>query len=94
MTDVFAGNVIVTIGEGLDGHLTPEQMANIAVRKIISVAETTHPAIKDQAMTFMRNIETVVAHYMKQAIKAERRKIESELRSIGQDSIADHIKRL
>jgi hypothetical protein len=94
MTDVVLGNVHVTIGEGLDGGLTPEQMANVAVRKIISVADTAHPSIREQAKAFSRNIEAVVAHYMKQSIQAERKRITSALRASGQDATADLIERL
>lgn len=53
-----------------NGNMT-EAMADAAVRKIISIAETAPPEIKEQAIAFRGQMKEVVLLYMNKAIKAE-----------------------
>ena len=51
---------------------TPEEVAERALDKIISVGESSHPAIRDQAIAFRDHIRGVLVYYMREAIKSDR----------------------
>lgn len=94
MTGIFSGNAYVTIGSGLGGELTPEQISKAAAMKIVSVSDTAHPAIRAQAHAFRDRIETVLAGYIEQAISSERRRIANILSNSGHQEMAKNIQGL
>jgi hypothetical protein len=51
---------------------TPEELSEQCVQKLISVSDTAPPAIRDQARAYQKHVETLVAFYMRQAIRSER----------------------
>ena len=53
--------VLTTQGRGF----TPEEMAERATDKIISVGSQTHPAIRDQAEAFRNQINKVLVFFVK-----------------------------
>lgn len=62
---------------------TPEEIAERALNKIISVGETSHPAIRDQAVAFRDYIRQVLVYYMYEAIKSDRTTQMFKLRESG-----------
>lgn len=49
---------------------TPEELAEQALSKIISVGGNCHPVIRDQAEAFKDSIRGVLVHYMRQAVRS------------------------
>ena len=56
---------IVNIQTTENRGFTPDEVAERCVEKLISVSDTTHPAIRDQAQAFKKHMEKVVAFYMR-----------------------------
>ena len=73
---------------------TPEELAEQCVDKIISVSDTAHPGIRDQARAFSKHVETLVAYYMRQAIRSDRTSVYNALNDAGHPDLADLIRRL
>mgnify|MGYP003150829874 CR=1 FL=1 len=53
------------------GH-SPEQIADMAMNKIMMINEKAPPPIKDQAVAYRNNIRDVIVYYLKQMAKSER----------------------
>jgi hypothetical protein len=83
-------NVLTTEGRGF----TPDEVAERCVDKIISVSDTAHPGIRDQANAFKKHIEKVVAYYMREAIRSDRTTVYNALKDAGHPELADAIRRL
>jgi hypothetical protein len=73
---------------------TPEELAQQCVEKIISVSDDAHPGIRDQARAFQKHIETLVAYYMRQAIRSDRTTVYNALNDAGHPELAKLIRRL
>ena len=73
---------------------SPDEVAERCVEKLISVSDGTHPVIRDQARTFQRHMEKVVAFYMREAIRSDRTTVYNALRDAGHPELADAIRRL
>ena len=87
----------VTVGEVIvkttnKGGFTPEQVAEMAVEKIIHVSDGTVAPLRDQAHAFKGHIEANLCHYMKFAIEQERATLCAELRKAGYDDLAKHFR--
>tara|TARA_A100001391_G_scaffold103206_1_gene68765 strand:+ start:609 stop:899 length:291 start_codon:yes stop_codon:yes gene_type:complete len=75
------------------GH-TPEELASLCADKIISVADSATPEVRDQARAFRHSLERFIAHYMKQAIRSDRTTVYNAIRDAGHDKLAEYIRRL
>lgn len=69
--DPFTGSVgnvsvVTTTGRGM----TPEEVAELALNKIIAVSDSAHPILADQAHAFREDIRKVLVFYMREAVKA------------------------
>ena len=73
---------------------TPEELALDCANKIISVAATADPVIRQQAEAFKGRVQSVVLDSMKQAAKSERTTIYNILLDAGEKSLAEQIRRL
>ena len=47
--------------------LTPEEIADTAVDKIVSVGDQSHPVIREQALAFKENVRQVLVFYIKES---------------------------
>jgi|TARA_R110001632_G_C11156835_1_gene398042 hypothetical protein len=74
--------------------LTPDELSEQCVEKIIAVSDSAHPAIRDQARAFSRHLEKLVAYYMRQAIHSDRTSVYNALKDAGHPDMADLIRRL
>jgi hypothetical protein len=62
---------------------TPEELAEQALNKIISVGSNCHPVIRDQAEAFREQIRGVLVHYMRQAVRSNHTTLANEFRAMG-----------
>ena len=77
----IGGNVLVqsTSGRGF----TPEELAEMALDKIIYVGSKSHPIIREQAEAFRSNLKVVLVQYLQQAVRSDRTTIANRLREAG-----------
>lgn len=73
---------------------TPEEIAERCAAKIVSVSDSAHPAIRDQATAFKKQITTVVASYLREAVKSDRTTVYNALNDAGHPELAELIRRL
>lgn len=62
---------------------TPEEVAEQALSKIISVGGNCHPVIRDQAEAFKDQIRGVLVHYMHQAVRSNHTTLANRFRAAG-----------
>ncbi len=74
--------------------LTPEELAEQCVSKIISISETAPHGNQEQARAFQTHLEKLVAMYMKQAVSSDRTTVYNALVDAGEPRLADLIRRL
>ena len=89
--ETLAGDVraFTTSGRGLNVN----ELSEMALNKIIHVADTTSPALKDQARIFREQIKVVLMRYMHQAIKSDRTTLYNQLKP-GHPDVAEIILRI
>ena len=73
---------------------TPEELAAQCMEKVISVADTAPPGLREQARAFSKDIERLVAYYMRQAIRSDRTTVYNALTDAGHPELAELIRRL
>tara|TARA_R110000751_G_scaffold217383_1_gene320413 strand:- start:335 stop:622 length:288 start_codon:yes stop_codon:yes gene_type:complete len=69
------------------GGMTPEQVAELALAKIIYVGKDASPLLKEQAEAYKDSIRKVLVHYMKQAIKSNHTTIANKLHEAGHSEL-------
>jgi hypothetical protein len=62
---------------------TPEEVAEMALEKIVYIGENSHPVIRDQAEAFKSNIRAVLVRYMRQAVTSHNTTLANRLREAG-----------
>jgi hypothetical protein len=75
------GQIVATSVSGRG--FTPEEVAEQALNKIISVGGNCHPVIRDQAEAFKDQIRGVLVHYMKQAVRSNHTTLAHKFRAAG-----------
>ncbi len=83
---------IVNVQTTQNRGFTPDEVAERCVDKLISVSDTAHPAIRDQAKAFQKHMEKVVAFYMREAIRSDRTTVSHALIDAGPPQLADAIR--
>jgi hypothetical protein len=78
---VLLGQVIAKSVSGRG--FTPEEVADMALEKIMYVGESSHPVIRDQAEAFRDQIRIVLVRYMKQAVVSHNTTLANKLRDAG-----------
>ena len=66
---------------------TPEQVAELALAKIIYVGKDANPLLKEQAEAYKDSIRQVLVFYMKQAIKSNHTTIANKLHKAGHSEL-------
>jgi len=92
--DIQKDGPVVGVRTTENRWFTPEELAQQCVEKIISVSDDAHPGIRDQARAFQKHIETLVAYYMRQAIRSDRTTVYNALNDAGHPELAELIRRL
>jgi len=85
---------VVTVHTTENRGFTPEEVAARCTDKIVAVAETAPPVIRDQARAYKNSVEAIVAHYMREAIRSDRTTVYNALKDAGHPELADAIRRL
>jgi hypothetical protein len=83
-------DVVATSGRGM----TPEEVTDLALNKLISISDTAPPEIAAQAKAFRERMRMVLVHYMRQAIASDRTTVYNALKREGHSDLAELIRRL
>tara|TARA_R100001594_G_scaffold46669_1_gene79722 strand:- start:2551 stop:2841 length:291 start_codon:yes stop_codon:yes gene_type:complete len=75
------------------GH-SPEEMAEMALNKIMLVSEDAPPVIREQAFAYKDKLKEILIFYMNRMAKSERTTIWALMKKQGHDDIAEIIRRL
>ena len=86
------GNAVVFTSDN-GGH-SPEQIAEMALNKIMSVSETATPVIRDQAFAHRERLKQVLVFYMNKMAQSERATIWYLLKQQGHEDVAEVLRRL
>jgi hypothetical protein len=70
----------------------PEELAEFAVEKIISVADTAPPELKAQAHAFRNHIHSVIKFYLTAAVQSDRTTVSNKLKEMGHHEVASVIR--
>jgi hypothetical protein len=62
---------------------TPEEVAEMALEKIVYIGEGSHPVIREQAEAFKTQIRAVLVRYMRQAVSSHNTTLANRLREAG-----------
>ena len=92
--DVPKDEPIIGVRTTENRGFTPDELAEQCVSKIISVSDSAHPGIRDQARAFSKHVEKLVAYYMRQAIHSDRTTVYNALKDAGHPELAELIRRL
>ena len=90
--EVGIGNVGVFTSTNR-GH-SAEEMAEMALNKIMLVSEDAPPVIRDQATAHRDKLKEVLVFYMHRMAQSERTTMWSRMKQQGHDDIAEIIRRL
>tara|TARA_R100001369_G_scaffold91485_1_gene132916 strand:- start:747 stop:1040 length:294 start_codon:yes stop_codon:yes gene_type:complete len=85
---------IVTVKTETNKGHDPEFWAEKATNRIVSVGSQSHPAIRDQAEAFKKQVYAVVLSCIKESIKSDRSTLAGLLGKNQQKDMADIIRRL
>ena len=89
-TTVGSVNVVATQGRGMN----PEELADITVNKIMSISDTSHPVIKQQAEVFREQLRALLVRQFAMAQRSERTTLYNMFMNQGHEDMAEIIKRL
>jgi hypothetical protein len=87
------GSFKVDVHTSSDGGHPPEFWAKRAADRIVSVSETAHPAIREQAVAFKNLVEQVVLDHMKRAISCDRTTVSHLVLEAGHPYLAELLRR-
>jgi predicted kinase len=73
---------------------TAAELAEQAAERIVSVSDTAHPALREQAHAFQGQIAQVIEQYLKQTIRSDRTTVYNALKDAGHPELAELIRRL
>jgi len=86
------GDVLVFTTENR-GH-SPEEMAEMALNKIMLVSEEAPPVIKEQALEHRDKLKELLIFYMNRMAQSERTTIWALMKQQGHEETAEIIRRL
>jgi len=75
------------------GH-SPEEMAEMALNKIMLVSENAPPVIREQAYAHRQRLKDVLVFYMNRMCQSERTTIWALMKKQGHEDVAEIIRRL
>ena len=90
--DSEIGNVAVFTSTNR-GH-SPEEMADMALNKIMLVSDDAPPVIREQALAYKAKLKEILIFYMNRMAQSERTTIWALMRQQGHEDIAEIIRRL
>lgn len=94
MFETMSGLGSVYVETTQNRGFTAEEWTERLLNKLIHIADTAPPAIRDQAIAFRESMRPAIVHYMKQAINSDRTTLTAKLKEAGHNDVADLIGRL
>jgi len=91
-SETEVGTLAVTTTDNR-GH-TIEEIAEMAINKIISISKTAPAPIREQAHVFKETCKKVITYYMQEAVNNHMCTIGNQLEKQGQKDLANIIRRL
>lgn len=91
-SETLLGNVKIVTAD--NRGLTPEEIADYTVDKIIYIGEQSHPAIIEQAKAFKGHIREVLVQSLRDAQQSERTTLCAKLAQAGHNDISQIIRSL
>lgn len=86
-TAIGAVKAFTTSGRGLN----VEELTEMCLNKMLHVADTAAPVLKEQARIFRAQMKVLLMQYMQQAIRSDRTTLYNNLRGAGHPEVADLI---
>lgn len=86
MLDLASGTIYdgeIKVHTTINRGMTPEEIADIAIERIISIGQESHPAIRDQAIAYKNYIYQQLVSALKQAVRSDRTTLANRLRDAG-----------
>lgn len=87
------GSFKVDVATSDNGGHPPEFWARRAAERIVQVADTAHPAIRDQARAFQNQVEQVILDHMIRAIRCDRTTVGHMVEEAGHPKLAELLRR-
>ena len=84
----------VTVMTSENGGHSPEQIADLALNKIMMVSENAPPVIRDQAIAHREKLREILIYYMNKMAQSERTTLWALLQKQGHGDMAEIIRRL
>ena len=78
---------MVKVGTISGRGFTPEEIAEQALDKIISIGNNSHPVIQAQAEAFRTEIRGVLVSYLRQAVASHNTTLTNRFRDAGQPEL-------
>ena len=94
MFNIDSGGGNVTVTTSTNSNLGPSYWAERAADTIISVGKNAHPTIAEQAKEFKAYIHKAVQYFIWEAIKEDRSKVITLLRSADHNDLANSVEKL
>jgi len=83
-------DVIATENRGLNA----EELAEMALNKILYCGKDLHPLIKDQAFTYRNQIKSILVQTITKAQKSERTTLYNLFKQQGHEDMAEIVRKL
>ena len=96
---MFDANSLLNLGD-VSVHTTenrghsPEEMAEMAMNKIMLVSKDAPPVIRDQAIAHRDKLKEILIFYMNRMAQSERTTLWAKMRQQGHEDMAEIIRRL
>jgi hypothetical protein len=73
---------------------SPEEVAERCANRILSIADSAPPAIREQAFAFKKQLVQLVSFYIREGIKSDRTTLYNDLSNAGHKDLAELIRRM
>jgi hypothetical protein len=90
MSNDFQVGVRTTSGRGF----TPQELSQQCADRLVAIADTAPPAIRDQARAYKAQVKSTVQRYLEQAVHSDRTTVYNALTEAGHPELAEMIRRL
>tara|TARA_R100001530_G_C4289083_1_gene147547 strand:+ start:682 stop:972 length:291 start_codon:yes stop_codon:yes gene_type:complete len=84
----------VTVMTSNNGGHSPEQIADLALNKIMMVSKDAPPVIRDQAIAHRERLREILIYYMNKMAQSERTTLWALFNKQGHNDMAEIIRRL
>jgi len=84
----------VTVMTSENGGHSPEQIADLALNKIMMVSENAPPVIRDQAIAHREKLREILIYYMNKMAQSERTTLWALFNKQGHGDMDEIIRRL